>query len=208
MRAFQHLYTWMTPGESRAPFQGSRCSIQTHVRNWHHCQCSSVPVLVFLVSVIIALAFPALILSLTVTLSVTLRLNQSLFLMNTESESSLMVVCYCSCMACAGGPTYLTTYKCAVIHYARSAACNQFQRNIATVALCNSPADRPAWTQAYLGLSVLGCGLDCRKMHGDVGIVLAPALQVTEIARSYVSYMIPSSLSWIHFINDLLFKLG
>ena len=44
-------------------------------------------------------------------------------------------------MACAGGPTYFTTYTCAVIHYARSVACNQSQRGIASVAVRNRPAD-------------------------------------------------------------------
>ena len=36
---------------------------------------------------------------------------------------------------------------------------------------------------------LLWCGLDRRKLQADVKIVHAPRLQVTEIARSYVSYM-------------------
>ena len=93
-----------------------------------------------------------------------------------------MVVRY-ACIAC--GPTYFTTYQRATVHYARTAACNQSLLGIAfycaTVQL--------TWTQADLGL--LGYGLDRRKMQVDVHIrvALAPALQVTEIARSYVWYM-------------------
>ena len=77
-----------------------------------------------------------------VTFSVTLRLSQSLFQLPCEHRVWIMVVqCYAACMACAGGPTYFTTYTCAVIHYARSVACNQSQRGIASVAVRNRPAD-------------------------------------------------------------------
>ena len=126
------MYTWMTPGESRAPSQGSRCRIQIRVRNSHHGHCSSVPVRVFLARLIIALAFPALILSLAChTQCDTQTESKSL-----PSEHRVRVITrswLCAIQHAwhvwpsAGSPTYFTTYKCAVIHYARSVACNQFQ---------------------------------------------------------------------------------
>ena len=65
-----------------------------------------------------------------------------------------------------------------MIHYASSVASNQFQGGINTVVLHKSPADlREHRRIVSLGLPVLGCGLDSRKMQADVGIYLAPALQ-------------------------------
>ena len=97
----------------------------------------SVRVRVILASVIIALqvAFPALILILSLS--------------DSSSESgpshSVMVVRY-ACMACQCCPTgtYFTTYQAAAVHYARSTACHQSLRGIATVVLPNRPADAEA----------------------------------------------------------------
>lgn len=51
-----------------------------------------------------------------------------------------MVVRY-ACMGCVPGPTYFTTYQSAAVHLARSTACNQSLRGIATVVLPNRPTD-------------------------------------------------------------------
>ena len=108
-------------------------------------------------------------------------------------------------MVCAGGPIYFTTYKCAAIHYARSVTCNQSQRCITTVVLRNSPADVDTGGSGP-STGAAGMWLDLDKMQADVAIVLASALQLTEIARSHVSYMTSTYLSQIRFIYDSLFN--
>ena len=72
-----------------------------------------------------------------------------LSLSNLNSElgafHSAMVVRFV-CMGCQGGQTgpYFTTYEAAAVHYARSAACHQSPRGIATVVLPNRPGDAEA----------------------------------------------------------------
>ena len=117
-------------------------STVVHLKNPWRISCTY-PVQVFLASVIIALAFPALILSLSCHSQCDTQAESKS--VSSLSHHLIMVVCY-ACAACAGGPTYFTTtyfttYKCAVVHYASSVAFNQSQRGIATVVLCNSPAD-------------------------------------------------------------------
>lgn len=63
----------------------------------------------------------------------------------------IMVVRY-ACMGCAHGPTYFTTYHSAAVHLARSTACNQSQRGIATVMLPNRPTDIDAGGSGAAGV--------------------------------------------------------
>ena len=55
-------------------------------------------------------------------------------------------LCVTLALACQCGPTgaYFTTYQAAVVHYARSTACHQSLRGIATVVLPKRPADAEA----------------------------------------------------------------
>ena len=111
----------------------------------------SVPVLVILASVIMALAFPALILSPSLSDSSS---------ESSPSHHSVMVLRF-SCVACQCCPTaaYFTTCQAAAVHSARSAACHQSLRGIATVALPNRPADaEAAFKQVALGQRGVGLG--------------------------------------------------
>ena len=94
-------------------------------------------------------------------------------------------------------PTSLPT-NVLFVHYSRSVARMgpATSPSEASPLLCCATVQR-TWTQAddAEDLGLLGRGLDRRKMQADVGIILAPALQVTEIARSYVLYMTSSYLS-------------
>ena len=184
--------------------------MQTRVRNSYNGHCCGVPILVFLASVIIALASSALILILACHSQCDTRAESKS--VPSPSYHSVMGVCY-ACMgrmACAGpgGPAYFTTYKCAFCSFPLRAFCSKHAgRSVARMGPATSPSEaspllccatvQRTWTQAddAEDLGLLGRGLDRRKMQADVGIILAPALQVTEIARSYVLYMTSSYLS-------------
>ena len=119
------------------PLQGVACCLRTHGRISHHRQIHSdrdVPVRVIFASVIIALALPAPIVSLTCHSQCDADSSSG------PSHHSVMVVRY-GCMACQCCPTYFTTYQWAAVHYARSVACQQSQRGIATVVLPSSTAE-------------------------------------------------------------------
>ena len=134
-----------------------------------------------------------------VTLSVTLRLNQSLFRVRVITRSWLCALHGWHVLAAP------TTSRPTNVLFIMPAPWPTTSPSEA-LPLLYCATVQLMWKQAYLGL--LGCGLDRRKMQADVGIVLAPALQVTEIARWYVSYMTSSYLSQIRFIYDSPFNLG
>ena len=90
------------------------------------------------------------------------------------SHHSVMVVRFV-CMGCQGGPTgaYFTTYQAAAVHYARSAACNQSPRGIATVVLPNRPGDAEAGGSGaaggWVGPSRLASGSRARPRPSMTG---------------------------------------
>ena len=67
------------------------------------------------------------------------------------SHHSVMVLRY-ACMACQGAPTYFTTYQGAAVHDARSLACQQSLRGIATVVLPNRTTDQDAGGSGAAGV--------------------------------------------------------
>lgn len=139
---------------------------------------SSVTFRVILASAIIALASASSIISLPVTRShldgPTRRLGSNLNSELAASYHSVMVVRFV-CMGCQGGPTgaYFTTYQAAAVHYARSAACNQSPRGIATVVLPNRPGDAEAGGSGaaggWVGPSRLASGSRARPRPSMTG---------------------------------------
>lgn len=88
----------------------------------------------------------------TYTASVTVAVILAIIsVLPSSCPSPIMVVRY-ACMGCVHGPTYFTTYHSAAVHLARSPACNQSQRGIATVVLPNRPTDIDAGGSGAAGV--------------------------------------------------------
>ena len=111
-----------------------------------------------------------------------------------------MVVRY-ACMACQCGPTgaYFTTYQAAAVHYARSVACHQSLRGIATVVLPNRPANAEAGGSGaawgWAGPSKLAGGPRARPRPSMTGACTTYHIRFSDMYRmSRIVYEIVSTV--------------